>query len=149
MIVHVHNQEQVCALAPIAGTAVISICNPGYTAPLLEGWDAVLRMKFHGQHTLPKDDPPRGSFPGKKAPRIVLFDESMAREIDGFCHANHDKDFVVHCKGGLHRSVAVGVYLQEVFGAEMFLHAAEAALYEDNLVYQLLMRPYKGMDLCK
>ncbi len=48
MKVHVHNQEQVCALTPIAGTVVISITNPAQAAALQEGWDAVLRVKFLG-----------------------------------------------------------------------------------------------------
>ncbi len=148
MFVHIHNQDQACALSPIKNTVVISICNPGHTAPLLEGWDAVLRIKFHGADHVGKADPPRGSYPGALPPRLTHFDEHLAREIDGFVHANHNKNFVVHCKAGLHRSLAVGAYIQNVFGAEMVLHTqdalADVSLYENDRVYQLLMRPYEA-----
>jgi predicted protein tyrosine phosphatase len=150
MIVHVHNQQQVCALTPIADTVVISITNPAQAAALQEGWEAVLRVKFLTGTIQPKPDPPRKNFPGWKPKHQPCFNEGIAREIDGFCLAHHNKDFVVHCYAGLHRSIAVAAYIQDVFGAEMVRHVpSDGWDYENDSMYQMMMKPYEGIFPCK
>lgn len=146
MQVHVLSQEKAVVLTPEDNTVVISITNPGHTAALLEGWDAVLRVKFHGMNHVPKPDPPRKGFPGyiPKVQHIILFDEVHREQIDGFAHANHNKNFIVHCNAGLHRSVSVACYLRDVFGHELDLLAEPEDLDIDP-VYLMLMRPYEGI----
>ena len=147
MLVHVYSQDDAAVLAPIANTVVISITSPGNTAPLQEGWDAVLRVKFHGQNHVPKNDPPRGSFPGYKPKPIVPFSDLIAYEIDGFCHANHMKNVMVHCHAGVHRSVAVAWYLHDVFESEIVLHPERIQQRPwENPVYKLLMVKYMRLN---
>jgi predicted protein tyrosine phosphatase len=150
MLVHVHSEQQVCALAPIAGTVVISITNPAQAAALQEGWEAVLRVKFLSGTIQPKPDPPRKNFPGWKPKYQPCFNEGIAREIDGFCLAHHNKDFVVHCYAGLHRSIAIAAYIQDVFGAEMVRHVPSDGFdYAADSMYQMMMKPYEGIFPCK
>jgi len=140
---------QVCALTPIAGTVVISITHPGQATALQEGWDAVLRVKFLSGTIQPKPDPPRGSFPGRKPKPLALFNKEIAREIDGFCLTHHNKDFIVHCFAGLHRSISIAAYIRDVFGAEMVRHVPDDGWdWENDSMYQMMMEPYKGIFSC-
>lgn len=149
MIVHVYNQDQVRVLDPIAGTVVISITGPAQWQLLREGWEAVLRLKFLTGTTPPEPEPSREGFPDFMPKPRTVFNKGIAREIDGFCLANHNKDFVVHCVAGLHRSVSVAAYIQDVFGAEMLLHVpSDGWDYANCPMYQMLMEPYKGIYPC-
>ena len=139
MRVDVYSCQQACTLTPLASTVVISISSPGETASIKEGWPAVLRLKFHDIVRLRTEMPvlvaPKGGKP-------VLFDEVMAAQIDAFVWAHKEKDFMIHCDAGQSRSVAVGVFIKDVFEGELCLHAVETAAGSNSLVHRLLMKKY-------
>jgi len=139
MRVDIYSRQQACILTPLASTVVISISNPGETASIKEGWPAVLRLKFHDIVRLRTEMPvlvaPKGGKP-------VLFDEVMAAQIDAFVWAHKEKDFMIHCDAGQSRSVAVGVFIRDVFEGKLYLHAVETAAGSNSLVHRLLMKKY-------
>ena len=136
MKVDVYNCKQACALVPVEGTVVISISYPEDDADLQEGWEAVLRLRFHEASRrcdiLAKDP--------------VVFHEGMAKRVDDFVQTHKNKDFVVHCHGGQRRSVAIAMYLKDAFGAEVEAHAAGVGVLltakQSQEAYRLLMVPY-------
>lgn len=149
MIVHVRNQEQMIALAPVAGTVIISITNPAQAAAIQEGWDAVLRLKFLSGTTPPEPEPPREGFPDFDPKPLTVFNTEIATEIGMFCLMNQNKDFVVHCAAGLHRSIAVASFIRDVFGAEMVRHVPDDGWdWENDSMYQMLMEHCRGINPC-
>ena len=104
MKVDVYSRKQACALEPIEGTVVISISYPEEDAVLQEGWEAVLRLRFH--------EASRRCDTHTKNP--VLFDESMSEQVDQFVQAHKDKNFVVHCHSGQNRAVAIAAQVRSI-----------------------------------
>ncbi|KKL95831.1 hypothetical protein LCGC14_1850720, partial [marine sediment metagenome] len=56
--------------------------------------------------------------------------------------AHKEKDFMIHCDAGQSRSVAVGVFIKDVFEGELCLHAVETTAGSNSLVHRLLMKKY-------
>jgi predicted protein tyrosine phosphatase len=140
MRVDVYNRVQACELEPVEGTAVISISAPADDAPLKHGWDPLLRIEFHDVVI------PRAEMPVLVDPncgRIVMFDEQMAYKIDKFIWANKNGNFMIHCNAGQSRSVAVGMFIKDLFGdTELVLHAVKTTAGANSLVHRLLLQRY-------
>lgn len=141
MRVDVYSRQQAVELVPVEGTVVISISSPGKEAPLQEGWDDILRVGFHDV-VIPRAEMPVLVEPGVGKVAVVMFDETMAAAIDKFAWKYHDKNFMVHCDAGVSRSVAVGLFLKEIFQAELFTHAIHTTRAANGLVHRMLVRKY-------
>jgi len=135
----VYSRKQACALQPIEGSVIISISYPEEDAVLQEGWEAVLRLRYHEAtrrcDTLSKDP--------------IIFSKYMAEVIDSFVQEHKDKNFVIHCHSGQRRSVAIAMFLKDAFGAEVTAHIGYArdgdiwwAERTSMAEYQILMEPY-------
>ena len=114
---------------------VISIRTPNlkgedqYPPYLNEAIDAVTANKL----ILLFDDATQGIEPFTK-----LFKESQARQIIDFVA---DKtDLLVHCDAGMSRSVAVGAFLRDCYGADLTLVNASSDRFYNVLVYTTLKR---------
>ena len=104
MKVDVCNRKQACALEPIEGTVVISISYPEEDAVLQEGWEAVLRLRFH--------EASRRCDTHMKNP--IIFSEDMAKVIDDFVREHKDKNFVIHCHSGQRRSADIAARVRSI-----------------------------------
>lgn len=129
--VNVYCRQDACALTPTPDTVVISISNPGDPAPLLEGWGAVLRLEFQDFVTVPEG-----------VENTVIFTEEHAKAVDLFVNGYQEKNFMVHCDAGVSRSVAVGLFIHEIFEHELTLHAIHTTKAANSLVLRTLMRRY-------
>lgn len=141
MKVNVYSRQQICEIDPIEGTAVISISSPGDPAPLKEGWDPLLRVEFHDLAQT-REELNAAGLDVLRGQEIVIFDGRLANKIDRFCWDNSDKDFIVHCDAGVSRSVAVGLFLKEIFQAELYTHAIHTTKAANGLVHRTLIRKY-------
>jgi len=139
MFVNVYNQDQACELEPIEGTAMVSITSPGQPAPLKEGWDPLLRVEFH-DIVIPRAEMPVLVDPISGG--VVLFDEEIAEQIDAFCWKHKRLNFIIHCAAGQSRSVAVAMFLKDIYKAEVILHAVKTTAGANALVHRTLMRKY-------
>ncbi len=129
----VYSRQQACALSPVKGIAVISISSPhSKPAPLQEGWENVLRLEFI--------EAARKCDTRERNP--VLFNEDMAEQLDRFVRAHKDKDFAIHCNSGQCRGMAVGVFLRDIFGADLELHSTKTDAGASSSMLRLLTRPY-------
>jgi predicted protein tyrosine phosphatase len=140
--VDVYSRAQAEALTPEVNQVIISITVPGKPAAIrmVNEWAGILRLEFHDFATHvgatltgePDGDP------------IVYFDEAMAERVSAFVeeHARNGRDFVVHCDAGVSRSVAVGLYLRDVYGAELTTHAIHTTAAANSLVLRTLMRKH-------
>jgi predicted protein tyrosine phosphatase len=140
MRVDVYNRAQACTLTPTGNTVVISITAPADDAPLKQGWEAILRVEFHDVVI------PRAEMPALVDPncgRVIMFDEIMAAQIDQFVWAHKDKDFIIHCQAGQSRSVAVGMFIKDLFPETILhLHAVKTTAGANGLVHRMLMQKY-------
>lgn len=127
----VYNRAHAEAVNPIPNTVVISISNPGLPARLKDGWEAVLRLEFHDVVTIPVG-----------MPECVPFHDGHVVEIHDFVEENLDKDFMVHCDAGMSRSVAVGVFLQDVHGYTLHLHETNDDAAANSRVKRGLVRKF-------
>lgn len=141
MRIDVYSRQQILDLQPDPNVAVISISGPNDPAPFGKGWGPMLRVKFHDIALNPEECRIQGikSIGGEP---IVLFDEEMAKRIDTFAWEHKDKDFAVHCAAGISRSVAVGVFLKEIFEGDLHLHAIHTTAAANSLIHRTLMRKY-------
>lgn len=140
MRVDVYNRKQACTLTPTVNTVVISITAPADEAPLKQGWEAILRVEFHDT-VIPRSEMPILVDPNSGS--IVLFDKIMASQIDYFVWAHKEKDFIIHCQAGQSRSVAVGMFITDLFpDATLHLHAVKTTAGANSLVHRLLMQKY-------
>jgi predicted protein tyrosine phosphatase len=141
MKVNVYSRKQAIDLVPAEGTVVISISGPDNEAPLKEGWEDILRLAFHDVALDPDACRIQGiqSIAGKP---IIFFDEEMAAQVDTFAFKHKDKDFMVHCDAGVSRSVAVGLFLKELFEAELTTHAIHTTAAYNSLVHRILLQKY-------
>ena len=139
MKINVYSRQQILALEPQPDTAVISISGPNDPAPFGKGWGPMLRVKFHDIVIPRAEMPVMVEIDGGP---VVLFDEEMAAQIDAFAWEHKDKNFAVHCAAGVSRSVAVGLFLQDVFEGELKLHAIHTTAAANSLVHRTLMRKY-------
>jgi predicted protein tyrosine phosphatase len=133
MRVDVYNREQAVGLEPVAGTVVISISSPGDQAPLKEGWEDILRLEFHDVVKIPKN-----------MPEIRAFCTTHVDAVHEFVdkHVAAGKNFAVHCDAGVSRSVAVGVFLEDVHGGDLHLHAISTTAAANSRVSRGLFRKY-------
>jgi predicted protein tyrosine phosphatase len=133
MKVDIYTREKACALEPVEGTVVISISYPEEDAPLQEGWEAVLWLRFH--------EASRRCDTLMKGP--ILFNEGMAKRVEEFVQTHKNKNFVIHCHSGQRRSVAIALYLKHIFGAEVEAHIGHQPDWRgaknNTLEYRLLM----------
>lgn len=131
--VDVHNREQAESLEPIEGTVVISISGPGRPAHLKDGWEDVLHLEF--------DDVVK---PHSAVPDLVLFSQTHVDKVHAFVekHVEAGKDFVIHCDAGVSRSVAVGMYVNEVYGGDLNLHAIHTTAAANSRVHRGLVRKH-------
>ena len=120
-------------LEPTEGTVMISISAPGNPADLKEGWEDVLRLEFDDVIKIPRNMPEIRAFCMDDADLIHEF-------VDR--HVAAGKDFAVHCDAGVSRSVAVGVFLIEVHGGDLNLHAIHTTDAANSRVTSGLMRKY-------
>lgn len=139
MLIDVYSRQQILKVDPQPDVAVISISGPADPAPLKEGWGPILRVEFHDV-VIPRDEMP--AMVEIDGGSIVLFDEEIAARIDAFAWEHKDKDFAVHCAAGVSRSVAVGLFLKEIFRGDLYLHAIHTTAAANSLVHRLLMRKY-------
>jgi predicted protein tyrosine phosphatase len=139
MLIDVYSRQQILKLDPQPDVAVISISGPADPAPLKEGWGPILRVEFHDV-VIPRDEMPVMVDPNFG--RVVLFDEEIAAQIDAFAWEHKDKNFAVHCAAGVSRSVAVGMFLKEIFEGDLHLHAIHTTAAANSLVHRTLMRKY-------
>jgi len=133
MQVDVYNREQAVDLEPTEGTVMISISAPNDPASIKDGWEDVLRLEF--------DDVVKV----RNMPEIVAFNHKHVDAIHEFVekHAAASKDFAVHCDAGWSRSTAVGMYLNEVYGGDINLHAIGSDFSKANSrVHRGLMRKH-------
>jgi len=140
MKVDVYSRRQAVALDPVAGTVIISISSPADRAPLKKGWEDILRLEFHDVTIDPDEARTRGidSIQGKP---IVWFSEDHVKAVEFFVHQHKDKNFVVHCDAGVSRSVAVGLFLREIFvEVELNTHAINTTRAYNSLVHRMLLR---------
>lgn len=131
MRVDVFNREQAEVREPTPGTVIISISSPGCPANLKDGWEDVLRLEFHDVVK-----------PVTGIPELVLFSVAHVEQIHDFVEHNLDKDFVVHCDAGVSRSVAVGVFLRDVYDAELHTHAIHTTDGANSRVLRGLKRKH-------
>ncbi len=133
MQVDVYNREQAIGLEPTEGTVMISISSPGDQANLKEGWEDILRLEFHDVVRIPKG-----------MPEVVPFHTTHVDAIHEFVdkHAAAGKDFAVHCDAGVSRSVAVGMFLNEIHGGDLNLHAINTTVGANSRVSRGLFRKY-------
>ncbi|RLB62473.1 MAG: hypothetical protein DRH08_12410 [Deltaproteobacteria bacterium] len=131
MRVDVFNRGHAESAPPAPNTAVISISNPGLPATLKDGWEAVLRLEFHDVVRIPVG-----------MPECEPFHDGHVVEIHDFVEENLDKDFLVHCDAGMSRSVAVGVFLQDVHGYTLHLHDAPDDSAANSRVKRGLVRKF-------
>jgi len=133
MKVDVYNRGQAEDLEPVEGTVMISISAPGDQASLKEGWEDILRLEFHDVVEIPDD-----------IPDVEPFDTGHVDAIHEFVekHIEAGKDFVIHCDAGVSRSVAVGVFMEDVHGADLELHAIHTTDAANSRVKRGLMKKY-------
>jgi predicted protein tyrosine phosphatase len=130
MQVDVYSRQQAVELAPVEGTVVISISTPGFElASLQEGWKSILRLQFHD---CTEDN----------ASALTPFNDVMAAIVHEFIQVHLGKDFMIHCDAGVSRSVAIGLFLREIFEAELTTHAIHTTVAYNSLVHRMLMRKY-------
>jgi predicted protein tyrosine phosphatase len=127
----IYNRAHAEALTPVPNTAVISIATPGFPATLKDGWEAVLCLEFHDVVRIPVG-----------MPECEPFHDGHVVEIHDFVDENLDKDFVVHCDAGMSRSVAVGVFLQDVHQYTVHLHETSDDTSANSRVKRGLMRKF-------
>lgn len=127
--IDVYSRQQAIQLTADDGTAVISISAPGEPAPLREGWNEILRLEFHDTDPLAEG----GS-------DMVAFGETHVDAVFAFAERNRDRDIVVHCDAGVSRSVAMGLFLSNEFGGELFTHAVHTTDFANGHVLRLLNR---------
>ncbi len=129
----VYSRGQAEVLEPTEGTVMISISAPGNPADLKEGWEDVLRLEFDDVVKVPKN-----------MPEIRAFCTTHIDAIHEFVdrHVADGKDFAVHCDAGVSRSVAVGVFLNDIHGGDLNLHAINTTAAANSRVHRGLMRKY-------
>ena len=127
MKVDIFNRLQATNLLPIPNTAIISISRPNDRACLMPGWEEVLFVEF--------DDALPGEDEG-----LVLFTSLMAEHIKEFVRNNLDRDFIIHCDAGISRSVAIGVWMMNIFNASITTHAIHTIRHANVHVLVLLMK---------
>jgi predicted protein tyrosine phosphatase len=133
MRVDVYNREQAIGLEPTEGTVMISISSPGDQANLKEGWEDILRLEFHDVVRIPKN-----------MPEIRAFCTTHVDAVHEFVdkHVAAGKDFAVHCDAGVSRSVAVGMFLEEIHGGDLNLHAIHTTAAANSRVSRGLFKKY-------
>ena len=131
MKVDVYNREQAEALKPDRGSVVISISSPGFPANLKEGWLDVLRLEFHDVVSIPRG-----------IPDLIPFTYEHVEKVHEFVERYLDQDFMIHCDAGVSRSVAIGVFLQDVYGAELTTHAIHTTDGANSRVLSSLRRKH-------
>jgi predicted protein tyrosine phosphatase len=134
MKIDVYSRGQAVDLEPTEGTVMISISSPGDQASLKEGWEDILRLEFHDVVRIPKGI----------GNNILAFNSSHVDAVHKFVdkYAAAGKDFAVHCDAGVSRSVAVGVFLEEVHGGDLHLHAIHTTAAANSRVSRGLFRKY-------
>jgi predicted protein tyrosine phosphatase len=133
MKVDVYNREQAVGLEPMPDTVMISISSPGDLAPLKVGWYDILRLEFHDVVRIPKDMPEIKPFHITHVDAIHEFVEK---------HVADGLNFAVHCDAGVSRSVAVGMFLEEIHGGDLTLHAIHTTAAANSRVSRGLLRKY-------
>jgi predicted protein tyrosine phosphatase len=142
MRVDVYSRQQAIALDPVEGTVVISISSPANDAPLKHGWEDILRLEFHDV-TMDEDMARTRGIDSLQGKPIIWFNEGHVRQVEEFVYRHKDKNFLIHCDAGVSRSVAVGLFLREIFDeVELTTHAIHTTKAYNSLVHRMLMRKY-------
>jgi len=143
-MIHVYSREQIkpraqmsldIAMSLIAEgwepPPVISISQPGN--PLIWNPDIYKKVLY-----LEFDDVVE---PRADQPDLVLFNEEMAEKLKAFLSQWRFWDtFVAHCHAGISRSVAAGVYVDEVLNIGLALYATPDISKANGLMLRLLRR---------
>jgi len=112
------SEQEAVSIIPSQSMALISITNPGDTAPVMDGWGKVLRIAFadatYGEREIKFFDrmwyiSSQGFFTKTHAIAIRDFLDTLDQTID----------LVVHCGAGQSRSVAVAMYAAEKLGVPL------------------------------
>jgi len=116
---------------PSHRVALISIQGPGgmyETEVTATGWKAMLKVKFHDfEHDHGK------KAEGKWPFRVISLEQ--AKEMLAFMQKHYGSDFVVHCDGGVSRSVATGCFMRDFLGYKLKLNAFKSTWARNKLVY--------------
>jgi len=132
MRIDVYNRTQAERLEPRHDAVVISISIPGKPAMLRHGWADVLRLEFHDIMEQWEVD----------TEGLTIFTPEMAAQVQRFAELHKAFDFVVHCHAGFSRSVAVGIYLRDVYEGELHTHAITHLQAANSHVLRTLMRAH-------
>ena len=85
-------------------------------------------------------------FNAKHYPSCSLFTQQQAKLTIPFCEQNHfKKNLYVHCHAGIARSGAVGTFINDAWGEELFdaFSVRHPWLHPNSYVSMLLMREYR------
>lgn len=129
--VHFISERRAYELAGHAAHGMISITEPGRTAPInADKWGALLRLRFHDID--------------RHWQNYKLFNQNYAKRIVSWLNQHEDILTVVHvhCAQGISRSAAVAKFIAEVYGLEF---PKTYSLY-NKLVYAELRKCYYGYD---
>lgn len=144
MLIQYLSEADALSLVPNGAAAMISITEPGRTAPLVfpHAWGALLRVQFadaeydeamierlsaRGVHF----DPSAKGFPDRRNA------ETIRAFLDGLTEARHIKALYVHCHAGQRRSAAVARYACELLD----VHFEDSEKGHNRTVYTLLNNP--------
>jgi predicted protein tyrosine phosphatase len=103
-------QDRAETMRPPESCALVSITDPGKApADLLDGWTAVLRVRFHDIDPV--------SYP-EDCDDLQPLSADQAAEIANFCWENalRCRRLVVHCRYGVSRSAAIAKAVCDVLG---------------------------------
>ena len=118
--VTVHDLEDIARLPARRGTAVISVTDPGYSAPLAPGFGPTLRLAFHD---IEDDFPAEGPGAGLREEDVQPFGPEQARALVAFVDAlatgRDSHHLAVHCHAGISRSSAIAFYVARRYGVPL------------------------------
>lgn len=98
-------------------------------AGLTERFSRVLRLSF--------DDI------GTNIETMRAFNQELALEVVGAVkNISKDAEILIHCEGGVSRSVAVGVFLSKMLNRRLILHSASDYSMVNHFVLQQLKKAY-------
>lgn len=127
--VQVYSRRRCLAHNPLPNEVLISIQTPQrrYKIDRPQQFKAVLNLDFEDTNNVKH----KLSFSRKQAQRTYQF-------IRAALHGK--KDFVIHCDAGISRSVAIGLFLADVFDADVTYHRTKTATHANWHVYNSLVR---------
>lgn len=141
MKIHVTSRENINTLVSSLDSSnliVISITDPKNKDVLINHLEyKILRLKFHDME---KDYDEDGKFPG-----IILFNESMAKQIVNFVNLHNPSLIAIHCEVGISRSAGCAAALSRYYNDDDSMFFSGGYL-PNKLVYKTLLDLLNGKD---